>query len=92
MDKKLAKRIKTVLAALEDGNKIERCAHHGCMRLAVGLPDFGPSVEAAVCEQHVPEHATLIASLEDEAAALRALYVALVPYGIHYDPETGKRR
>lgn len=90
-DPDLAAAAVALLADLEDRGAIERCAHRGCRRLAVGLPDFGPSVEAAVCENHVPEHATLIDSLSDVAETLRAMYEQLARYGYVYDPETGDR-
>jgi hypothetical protein len=89
---RLSRRIADVLEALDDNGAIERCHHHGCRRLAVGLPDFGPCVESPVCEEHVPDGARLIASLEDTADALRALFAELDRYGIHYDVETGRRK
>lgn len=91
MDRELADEIVGLLETLDDQGVIDRCNHRSCGRLAVGLPDFGPSVEAPVCERHVPRGASLIASLEDSAAALRRVYAALEPYGYCYDPETGKR-
>lgn len=87
---RLARRVVDLLAALEDTCAIERCSHGGCRRLAAGEPDFGPNVEAAVCEEHVPRGAVLIGCQEEVTDALRALFKELAKYGHRFDPATGR--
>lgn len=87
---KLAARAVDLLDALDENSLIERCNYRGCRRLAAGLPDFGPCVEAPVCEEHVPRGAVLIGCQEEVTAALRALFVELEKYGHRFDHETGK--
>lgn len=90
LDRRLARAITGLLGPLLGGEQIEHCSE--CRNLAIGLPDFGPSVAAAVCKDHVPARCTLIRSPEDVTKALRKVFAALEPYGIHFDPSTGEQR
>ncbi len=90
LDRKLARAVVGLLVPLIGGEQIEHCSE--CRNLAIGLPDFGPSVAAAVCKDHVPARCTLIRSPEDVTKALRKVFAALEPYGIHFDPNTGEQR
>ena len=90
LDRKLARAVTGLLVPLLGGEQIEHCSK--CRNLAFAFPDFGPNVAAAVCKDHVPARCALIRSPEDVTKALRKVFAALEPYGIHFDPNTGEQR
>jgi hypothetical protein len=85
---KLAKAIARFLDSLPGSNGIEHCH---CGNLAVGIPDYGPSVGEPVCESHIPPRCQMIRSSEDVTKALRRVLAELEPFGIRFDQRTGQR-